>query len=256
MANKLTIEEQIYCLQYEFDVLAEFITKGHVERWVHNCISAKIEAEHLERYQYAMQYAKNKKVLDIAGGSGYGTYLLATEGEANEVHSVDLDEAAVKYADIKYKHSSIQRKVGNAVTYVQESYYDLIVSFETIEHVDDYHTFLDNLYKSLVKNGSLIISSPVVQHTTHHNLNKYHNIEWSFNDFQKLLQDKFDIQDVYVQSIILTDDLKDSLFSRIKRKLLNESYVEREKSVFEKYNRQYNPNDIVAGYQMIHCVKK
>ena len=256
MANKLTIEEQMYCLQYEFDVLAEFITKGHVERWVHNCIHEKIEAEHLERYRYAIQYSKNKKVLDIAGGSGYGTFLLATDGKAEEVHSVDLDDKAVKYGDLKYSDPVITRKVGNAVTYVQESYYDLIVSFETIEHVGDYNTFLDNIYKSLATNGHLIISSPVVQHTTTDNINKYHTIEWSFNDFHKLLQNKFEIKDVYVQSLILTSDLKDSLFARVKRKLWNQSYAERTKSVFEKYDNQYNPNDIVAGYQMIHCVKK
>lgn len=246
----------MYCLQYEFDVLAEFITKGHVERWVHNCISQKIEAEHLERYRYAMQYTENKKVLDIAGGSGYGTFLLATDGNAREVHSVDLDEKAVTYADLKYNHPNITRKVGNAVTYVQEAYYDLIVSFETIEHVGDYQTFLDNLHKSLAPNGHLIISSPVVKQTTTDNINKYHTIEWSFHDFQKLLQDKFEIKEVYVQSVILTSDLKDPLFSRIKRKILNESYVERKKSVFEKYTNQYTPNEIEAGYQMVHCVKK
>lgn len=256
MENRLSIEEQLFCLQYEFNTLSEYITKGHVERWVPNCVPEKVENEHLERYKYAYLHSQNKTVLDIAGGSGYGTFLLATKGNAKEVHSVDLDETAVKYGNLKYNHAVIKRELGNAIHYTKENYYDLVVSFETIEHLDDYKAFLNNIHKSLLKNGELIISTPIVLNTTTQNNNKYHTIEWSFLDFQNLLRERFEIKEIYVQSVFLKSDLKDTLFSKIKRKFFNQAYVERKKSLFEKYTGQYNSNEIVAGYQLVHCVKK
>lgn len=256
MENKLSIEEQLYCLKYEFDALSELVTKRQGERWVHNCIPQQTENEHLERYKYACLHSQNKKVLDIAGGSGYGTFLLATNGAAKEVHSVDLDEKAVKYANIKYNNPSIKREIADATNYVKENYYDVIVSFETIEHLKDYTTFLNNVHKSLAANGHLIISTPIALNTTTNNINKYHTIEWSFLDFQNLLQNLFDIKEIYVQSVFLKSDMKHSLFSKMKRKLFNQVYVERKKPVFEKYTGQYKANDMIGGFQLVHCIKK
>jgi len=256
MENKLSTEEQLYCLQYEFETLSEFVTKGYVERWVHNYIPSQVAQEHIERYYYACKHTENKKVLDIAGGSGYGTFLLATEGKAKEVCSVDIDESAVRYANLKYTHFNIDRKVGDAVSYIKDNYYDLIVSFETVEHLNDYNAFLNNIYQSLKSNGELIISTPIVSATTTNNINKFHVIEWSLLDFQHLIKNKFEIKEIYVQNIYLKSDFKHSLITRIKRKLLSQPHVPREKIAFEKYTGQYQTNEIVRGYQLIHCIKK
>lgn len=255
MEKKLTIEEQLYCLQYEFDILSGLYTKGHVERWVPKCIPALVEAQHLERYLYACNFVHNKNVLDIAGGSGYGTYLLGTKGNAQKVTSVDLDVEAVKYANIKYHNDNIERKVGNAIEYVEEKTYDLVVSFETVEHLNNYEKFIHNIHQSLKENGELIISTPITSQTTTTPFNKYHVIEWSFDDFQELIKKKFEIKETYVQSIVLKKDYP-NLFVRIIRKLLNKPFVINERPVFEKYTGQYCSDKMVSGYQMIHCVKK
>lgn len=256
MENKLTLEEELYCLKYEFDTLAEYVIKNQAERWVPNCIDQLTESEHLERYRYACLFAQGKNVLDIAGGSGYGTYLLSKNGKAKEVHSVDIDANAVRYANSKYYNKSITREVGDAISYVKDNYYELIVSFETIEHLTDYDSFLKNIHKSLKVGGELIISSPSVLETTLVNNNKYHTIEWSFLDFQNLLKDKFKIKEIYVQSVSLKKDYKNNIFSRFKRKLLNEPPISIKRPVFEKYEGQYKPNEIVRCYQLIHCVKR
>ena len=256
MENKLNTEDELYCLKYEFNSLAEYITKNQAERWVPNCIDKLTESEHLERYKYACLFAKNKKVLDIAGGIGYGSFLLSKNGKAEEVHSIDLDSDTVKYANLKYYDKSIKRQVGDAVNFIKPEYYDLIVSFETIEHLINYNTFITNIYKSLKFGGELIISSPSVLNTTKIIDNKYHTIEWSFLDFQNLLNKKFEIKDIYVQSVTLRKDLNNNILSRLKQKILNNPQKKISRPVFEKYVGQYKPNEIVRCYQLIHCLKK
>ena len=63
-------------------------------------VTGRIEIEHLHRYFIAKEYAKDKIVLDIASGEGYGTAMLAEI--ANYVYGVDISAEAVAYAREKY----------------------------------------------------------------------------------------------------------------------------------------------------------
>jgi hypothetical protein len=51
------------------------------ERFVPGSTSGLLEAEHVQRYTFASNYAKGKSVLDIACGAGYGSYLLRAGGQ-------------------------------------------------------------------------------------------------------------------------------------------------------------------------------
>ena len=62
--------------------------------------------EHLHRYAIAQEYVKDKRVLDIASGEGYGSNLLAES--ANSVIGVDIDEQTVQQAARKYKRINLQ----------------------------------------------------------------------------------------------------------------------------------------------------
>ncbi len=55
-----------------------------------------IYAEHLTRYRALRHIVKDKVVLDIASGSGYGSALLSET--ASLVYGVDVDEDAVAYS--------------------------------------------------------------------------------------------------------------------------------------------------------------
>lgn len=250
------IEDKVFSIEYELEVLSEIVSNGHVERWVKGFIDKKIEEEHLARYQYALNFVPNKTVLDVAGGSGYGSYILSKEGNASKVISIEIDMEAVKYAEIKYPLKNIERLCKDALKIDFQEEFDVIVSFETIEHLDDYEIFIDKIYNSLKSGGDLFISTPITETTTTNCINKYHKIEWSFYDFQKLMSDRFEIIDTFFQSVYLKEDLKVSKIKRIIRFLFNKPYIPREKSTFEKYINQYNIDSIVSGYQMIHCRKK
>ena len=71
---------------------------------------------HLQRYRFAMPYVGGKRVLDLACGTGYGSYALRTLG-AREVAWVDLSEEAIAYARKNYARTGLSYEIGNALTW-------------------------------------------------------------------------------------------------------------------------------------------
>src|SRR5437764_725108 len=57
--------------------------------------------EHKARYQFAARWVRNKSVLDIACGTGYGSSLLLQAG-AREVVAIDRNHAALAFARQHY----------------------------------------------------------------------------------------------------------------------------------------------------------
>jgi len=93
-----------------------------------------IEAEHLHRYFLARSLCRDKDVLDIASGEGYGSAFLAQT--ARSVIGVDLDAESVKHACSTYRSANLRFVVGEATTLpIDDRSLDVVVSFETIEHI-------------------------------------------------------------------------------------------------------------------------
>jgi ubiquinone/menaquinone biosynthesis C-methylase UbiE len=155
-------------------------------------IRGPIAIEHLHRYAMAVELAAGKKVLDIACGEGYGTKLLSRQ--AKYVLGVDIDKAVIKHAKAKYHTANCEFKAGSAGKIpVADHSIDLAVSFETIEHVEDYKAFLAELKRCLKPDGVLIISSPDKEPYNKHNteLNHFHIHEMSHAEFTGQLQGQF-----------------------------------------------------------------
>jgi 2-polyprenyl-3-methyl-5-hydroxy-6-metoxy-1,4-benzoquinol methylase len=174
------------------------------ERFIPGACDALLDTEHRERYVFAANYAKGKSVLDIACGVGYGSQLLY-DGGAASVTGVDLSEDAIAYATNHYS-PQIKFIAENAETF-QIGCYDLIVSFETLEHLDNRDTFLKNLHAMLRKNGLLIISTPnkVITSPMKHPekiRNHYHKYEYREKEFLEALKlSGFTVTERYGQHI-------------------------------------------------------
>jgi len=54
-----------------------------------------ITLQDIERYKFALNYVKDKRVLDIACGTGYGSAMLLLECKAKEVFGVDIDKNTI-----------------------------------------------------------------------------------------------------------------------------------------------------------------
>lgn len=123
--------------------------------------------EHLARYHFSYLYTKGR-VLDFACGSGYGTHMLAKANKAHvsEIIGIDIDHDTVQYAKKAFYHPLVAYKQEDAVDPSlpdRLGLFDTIVSFETIEHVENELQFLRNIDRMLKPGGILILSTPFGQ---------------------------------------------------------------------------------------------
>jgi len=120
--------------------------------------------QHVNRYRFAAKYAPGKRTLDIACGEGYGSAALLRAG-ATSVIGIDIDEAVVEHARIKY---GIDSRLGDAERIpLPDGTVDLVTSFETIEHVRNPKEFLRETSRVLSDDGILVISTPNKKHVGH-----------------------------------------------------------------------------------------
>lgn len=148
--------------------------------------------EHLHRYAIALDFVENKHVLDIATGEGYGANLISQK--AKYVIGVDISEEAIAHARKKYKKDNLDFKVGSVTNIpVTQSSIDIVVSFETIEHIIDQEEMLNEIKRVLKSDGILIISSPEKANYEDINetKNQFHVKELYFNDFENLIKNRF-----------------------------------------------------------------
>lgn len=159
--------------------------------------------EHLHRYAFAKEHVGGKTVLDLACGEGYGANLLA--GVAAQVIGVDVAADVIDHANRKYGNSSrLSFRVGSctAVPLDDESV-DVVVSFETLEHVDDQEQMLREIRRVLRPRGLLVASTPDKLHYSvlPNNTNPYHVKEFFKEEFEALLGRFFTHVNLFEQKI-------------------------------------------------------
>lgn len=154
-----------------------------------------ISQTHYKRYEFALDFVIGKKVLDIACGEGYGSFLLAEK--AGEVMGIDIDQNIIANASKKYQRKNLNFMISNATSIpLKDSCVDVIVSFETIEHIKSksQKKFLSETVRLLSQNGVLIISTPD-KDIYGEGYNQFHEREMNNKEFMKLLKNYFfDVQ--------------------------------------------------------------
>lgn len=171
-----------------------------------------VERIHLARYNYAATFTEGLRVLDIATGIGYGASIIATEGKAKEVFGADVSPEAIEVAKQKYPRNNINFTVvsGNQLPY-ENDFFDIIVSFETIEHTDNPEFFLTELKRTMKKNGTLLISTP---NKRFHSFGKskpwnpFHTIEYYPAQFLSIITKEFGDPIFWGGQELLTPTLK------------------------------------------------
>lgn len=122
--------------------------------------SQKMVEINFRHYEIAARQVKEKRVLDIACGVGYGCQILCNAG-AKTVLGVDACSDTIKYAEKRYQANGIQFLCANAEQFEWSEQFDVIVSFETIEHLHHPDKFLERIHKYLTPEGDLFLSLPL-----------------------------------------------------------------------------------------------
>lgn len=121
---------------------------------------------HIVRYHLAADQIKaGDRVLDAACGLGYGSYVLAHLTQSALVLGVDGSEYAVEYAGKNFASCESRLTFQRAwlpdhlFEFPDESF-DVIVSFETLEHVQNPEGLLAEFSRLLSPGGRVIVSVP------------------------------------------------------------------------------------------------
>lgn len=178
------------------------------ERFTPECVR-EIWYEHWHRYAFARRFAAGKRVLDAACGEGYGSALLAEV--AADVVGVDLDAQAIEHARLRY--AGIERlryEASNAAALpFPERSFDLVVSFETLEHLHEQEELVAGFARVLSDDGVLLISSP--DKRTYSDLagfrNEFHVRELYREELLALLQPHFGQIRLYGQKLLFQSAL-------------------------------------------------
>jgi SAM-dependent methyltransferase len=169
------------------------------ERMVPEASGPQTFWEHVYRYRFAARLVRAKRVLDIACGEGYGTASLVKSG-AGSVIGVDVSPAACAHARRKY---GIDARLGDAHAIpVADAAVDVVVSFETIEHVPDPAQFLAECRRVLAPGGTIVISTPnrdVYSERAQHN--PFHCAEMNRAEFVAAMSVDFRALKIYSQHV-------------------------------------------------------
>lgn len=146
---------------------------------------------HMARYAMAREWCRGRRVLDLACGEGYGSRLMRDWG-AVEVIGVDVSQVSVEAAQHRFGREGIRYLCGEAEsadTLLVGEQFDLIISLETIEHLNDPIAYLRALARLRAPGGVILISCPNDwwYYPTDAERNPYHVRKYTFDEFMALV---------------------------------------------------------------------
>jgi len=160
-----------------------------------------VEAEHLKRYVWAASQASGS-ILDVACGTGYGSALLARSGT---VSGLDKDAGALALARQRTPAGYFRECVLPSIPFATATF-DAVVTFETIEHIEDDSTYIAEIRRVLKPRGTLLISTPnaAVSSPDRQPSNPFHIREYTLDEFRALLGE-FGNVEVFMQGAVRHD---------------------------------------------------
>jgi SAM-dependent methyltransferase len=191
------------------DALAGFpIEQLLADRNLHMDMSREAGARadaHMVRYALAAQLVRSgDTVLDCACGLGYGSAILAAQSGGARFIGVDIDPGSSDYARAHFgQQYGVEYVTASAtdLAFLDDDSVDLLVSFETIEHLEDYAGFFAEAVRVLRPDGRIIASVPNLWvDETGNDPNPYHFHAFDYAKFRDLMAAHFLLEERYEQT--------------------------------------------------------
>lgn len=167
----------------------------------------EIAQEHWHRYAFARPLAPGRRVLDAACGEGYGSAMMAAAGAS--VLGIDLGADVVAHARARYAAVPgvvFEQADVTALDHLPDASFDLVLSFETLEHVHEQERMLDGFARLLAPGGLLLVSTP--DRHTYTDLtgveNPHHVRELYRPEFEAMVAARFPARRLFGQKLLFT----------------------------------------------------
>lgn len=164
------------------------------ERIIPGEVDPDLWNEHAARYAFARRFAAGRRVLDAGCGAGYGSSLLARE--AASVAALDVGEEALAHAREHYAAPNLHFLRASCEDLpLGSGSVDLLVSFEVIEHLTRWESFLDEARRVLGGKGLFLVSTPnrdyYAESRRQSGPNPFHVHEFDHAEFEAALRARF-----------------------------------------------------------------
>jgi 2-polyprenyl-3-methyl-5-hydroxy-6-metoxy-1,4-benzoquinol methylase len=116
---------------------------------------------HLAEYSFAKAYVKDKTVLEVGCGTGYGAHYMSKP--AREVVAVDISNDAIQYSKGQYNEANLCfKELSGSELPFDDSSFDTVVSLHVIEHIEKNKVthWLSEINRVLKDEGIFIVSTP------------------------------------------------------------------------------------------------
>lgn len=117
--------------------------------------------KHVASYKFFLVHVKNKTVLDVGCGYGYGTFLLSRV--CKTVVGIDLSPERIRKAKETYRADNIDFQVMDAMLiekHFEPNNFEVVTAMQFIEHIPEPQNFLDSVKTVLTERGRFILATP------------------------------------------------------------------------------------------------
>ncbi|MCS7004768.1 MAG: class I SAM-dependent methyltransferase [Cytophagales bacterium] len=143
---------------------------------------------HQHAYQEAIPYVENAVVLEVGTGTGYGTKRLLPHAK----QYVGIDKYNFPFPELKeFYHFTFYRMKIPPLRNIESNYFDTVVSFQVIEHIQEDEHFIREIFRVLKEGGKLVLTTPNIKMSL--TRNPWHVREYTAEELYKLLQKYFSV---------------------------------------------------------------
>ncbi len=117
----------------------------------------------LNCYRKSKQARTPLNVLDAGSGLGQYSWRIARKNPSWIITAVDIKEEEVESCRAFFEQQNVHNvgfRTENLLGYVQPATFDLILSVDVMEHIEEDRQVFKNFYKSIKEGGLLLISTP------------------------------------------------------------------------------------------------
>lgn len=132
----------------------ELVTKD----W-NDYLSEDWDAERKREIRRLFKLISPRRILNVGCGSGFHDLLMAEYDFVSDVVGIDYSKNSVEVANREFPHKKIRREVSD-ITDFDNQLFDLVVSFQVIEHLKDPEAFLLECKKRCVDGGWVAAFTP------------------------------------------------------------------------------------------------